>query len=129
MNWTILDRFNSINYYLLTTFRFYCYCFVVCTLAWWSFSSECFVLKNFFIVWTFKLWRKGGRIGLGMFCGEFYLPLVLCLIVVASPSYLACFFWVFWYFLWDLSIPILVAACCESRCLNFFEIQLSHFLY
>ena len=127
MSWTISNRFKSINYYGPTIFVFYCCCIAVCTLAWWSFASECFVFENFFIVWTFKLWRKGGRIGLGMLCGEFYIPLVLCLIDVDNPSYLECFFWVFWYLFWDMSIPILIAACYESRCLNFFEIQLSHF--
>ena len=127
MTWTNLYKFDFIYYYLLLSIRFLCYCFVDCSLACWSFSNGCFVFENFFIVWTFKLWRKGGQIGLGMLRGGFSLPLVLCLVFVASPSCLACFFCVLWCFFWNLSIPILVAASFESRCLNFYVIQLSHF--
>ena len=103
------------------------FCLVCCVLLWCGFISMCIFFLSFFIVWKFKLWKKGGRIGWCLMCSMFCTLLVLCFIVQIGLSYFLHLFWVLWYVFVDFSIRTLVAACRNLDSLNFFRIQLSHF--
>ena len=125
-----LSLFGIILYFFILSvdysFSLTC-CLFLYALLWYALTGECFVLFVFFIVWKFKLWRKGGRIGLDLLSSSFYFPLVWSLSIIINPSYFLHFFWVLWCLIQDFSAQTLVAACRDFCRLNFFLIQLSHF--
>ena len=63
------------------------------SLACWSYVSAYFDSFIFFIVWNFKLWRKGGRIGFNLVDVGFCVLLDLCL---CNTVALFCFLYFSW---------------------------------
>ena len=86
------------------------YCLSLCILAWCGSVSESFVLFIFFIVWSFKLWKKGGRIGWLLERRMFYKTLVFYLVSLFTHLCFLCFSCVGFCDFCDLFFDNLTAA-------------------
>ena len=106
----------------------HCFCSLfLCALSFCLVDKAHFIPFNFFLVWKFKLWKKGGRIGFYSLSDGFCALLDLCLGIRNAIYFFPYSIWVFCCFLVDFSVQTLDAVCRQSWSLNFFKLQLSHF--